>query len=139
MKKKLFILFLAFVFVFFSACAENISVASLIPAEEVSGISFYYRDGDTSLSRALYPPDSSRDIAAALGKARVKPAEKEALEKWSLPSYGLTLSLKDGSKRYVSYCGGLLLLDDGSVYKAKIDFAALWDSPGWLVESKSMP
>lgn len=137
MKKKLLVLFLVFIFIFCSACAEKISVASLIPAEEeIKSVTFYYRDSDTSLSRTNYSSDASRDLAAALGKASVKAADPEKLEKWSFPSYGLKIRCTDGSTRYISYCNGLLLLDDGSVYKAKIDFAALWDSPFYGVESK---
>lgn len=93
-----------------------------------SAMSFHYFDGEKTEIKWLYYSEEEQEIIDAINHLTTVKCDNSRVKEFAAPCYGLGISDKDGNMILLTYCNGLWLNKDGSVYEANYNFKELYDS-----------
>ncbi len=93
---------------------------------ETSAMSFHYFDGEKTEIKWLYDEKEEQKIIDDINILATKKNDSSRIAEFTTPCYGLEISDKDGYMIWLTYCNGLWLNKDGSIYEAKYNFEKLY-------------
>lgn len=99
-----------------------------------SAMSFHYFDGEKTEIKYLYDVKKEQAIIDEINRLAAKKCESSRIAEFTTPCYGLSISNEEGYMMLLTYCNGLWLNKDGSVYEAAYDFEKLYNN----ITSESM-
>lgn len=94
---------------------------------ETSAMSLHYFDGEKTEIKWLYDSKEEQKIIDAINNLFAVKCDSSRITDFTTPCYGLEISDKDGYMIWLTYCNGLWLNKDGSVYEAKYNFEKIYN------------
>lgn len=92
-----------------------------------SAMSLHYYDGEKTEIKWLYDQKEEQKIIDDINGLATKKVDSERIADFTSPCYGLEISDNDGYMIWLTYCDGLWLNKDGSVYEADFNFERLYN------------
>ncbi|MBP5530382.1 MAG: hypothetical protein J6X80_10070 [Lachnospiraceae bacterium] len=102
---------------------------------ETSAMALYYFDGEKTEMKWLFDQDEEEKIIDEINKLNIRSADSSKIADIKAPCYGIGISDKEGYDICLSYCDGLWLTKDGSVYKANYNLKKLYDKTSYAGDS----
>lgn len=93
-----------------------------------SAMSFHYFDGKNTEIKWLYDEKEEQKIIDEINNVVTKKGDSSLITEFTAPCYGLEITDKDGYMIWLTYCNGLWLSKDGSIYEADYNFEKLYNN-----------
>lgn len=104
---------------------------------ETSAMCLWEHNGSTTENCWLFDMDGEQEIVDYINGIKISDEVKDIdADKLNGSMYGLGIGRKDGWFTHFAWCDGYVFLEDGSVYKADIDFGRITNNYSWQEKDK---
>ena len=112
-----------------SACKGSTQNIKLLDnaSPETSAMALYYFDGEKTEIKWIFDQSEEETIIEEVNNLKIKSVDSSKMAEIKAPCYGIGICDKDGEEMCFSYCDGIWLAKDGSVYKANYNLKKYYD------------
>ena len=95
---------------------------------ENGAVTLFYFDGETTYHKDAFDSAEGKKIVDSINELKARAVDPSKAKEITIPCYGISAYNTSGYEVRLTYGNGYWLMQDGSVYKVKYDFASVYNS-----------